>query len=285
MTYSEIKALFDAVTMKEGFTVAFNRDKYDGVQVEIRNAEGGLEWRMWSYEEDFMSALTTEMARYCDVVDVARTEEENTAYRLRTDAMFYMSTGEAPLFSDFTMEQILDDVAVMQSEEIGNTAAAILRTAQMLQSPNQSIAVEVDMSEVIVFQENGADILRHTCKDDAEALAIFTALDQLIEGVHLNIADLLWEEAHAINYIVDAVKDGAARLDGAVIRNTKTGLYLRQWGVPSEYTLNPLLANWYTPKMIERGAVKQFCRVDDGDVIEPLSDAIKRVYALACKAA
>lgn len=285
MTLSDIRAVMAGRDLKPGYTVNYTESRHGDVQIEARDESGSLVWRKWNCESDFDSELLRNVEYFSTPkaqADIERADAEKQAHALRCDAMFYMSAGEMPLMSDFTDEQILAEVELMNSEEIGVTAAAILRTAQMLQSPEQILAVELDMNEVVMFQENGLDVLRHACKDDTEAMAIFAALERIMDGSHPNAAALLYDEAHAINYVVDAVAEGAAHLDGfIVVRNGAE--YLKEWNVPSVYTLNPLRAAWYSEGDKERGYIKQFCRT--GDVIEPLSDAIKRVYAMACKAA
>lgn len=80
------------------------------------------------------------------------------------------------------------------------------------------------------------------------------------------------DEALAINYVLDAMPDGAGSLNGYVVQHAKGTFHKvceRNW------THNPLQASYFSPEDHQQGRMKQFCM--NGETIVRLGDACRSV--------
>lgn len=80
------------------------------------------------------------------------------------------------------------------------------------------------------------------------------------------------EEALAINYVLDAMPDGAGSLNGYVVQHAK-GTFHKV--CESNRTYNPLQASYFSPEDHQQGRMKQFCM--NGEKIVRLGDACRAV--------
>ncbi|EIX6860553.1 DUF5417 domain-containing protein [Escherichia coli] len=83
-------------------------------------------------------------------------------------------------------------------------------------------------------------------------------------------------EALAINYVLDAMPDGAGSLNGYVVQHAKGTFHNvseRNW------THNPLQASYFSPHDHQQGRMKQFCM--NGEKIVRLGDACRSVAGQA----
>lgn len=84
------------------------------------------------------------------------------------------------------------------------------------------------------------------------------------------------DEALAINYVLDAMPDGAGSLNGYVVQHAKGTFHNvseRNW------THNPLQASYFSPHDHQQGRMKQFCM--NGEKIVRLGDACRSVAGQA----
>ncbi len=83
---------------------------------------------------------------------------------------------------------------------------------------------------------------------------------EMVEAAH--------DEALAINYVLDAMPDGAGSLNGYVVQHAK-GTFHKV--CESNRTYNPLQASYFSPEDHQQGRMKQFCM--NGEKIVRLGDA------------
>lgn len=136
------------------------------------------------------------------------------------------------------------------------------------------LATDIETAHAAALEENDDfdGIIRDGLTPEQRTIHIRRqGIDIYGEGFKAMVEDA-HDEALAINYVLDAMPDGAGSLNGYVVQHAKGTFHKvceRNW------THNPLQASYFSPEDHQQGRMKQFCM--NGEKIVRLGDACRAV--------